>query len=244
MAYSRAVDHATFVQAIETHSDALREAAIAAGPDAQVPSCPRWTVRRLVRHTARVHSLAVAGAHDPSGENARAAAAPEEWAALLSWWDSQRAALRRIFAGDPAAPAHLPFPAYAQTVASWARRLAHETAIHRLDAELAAGKDTVTFDREFAADGIDELLTMVLHRRTDWTATTADGTVLVYADDAARLWSVRVAPGTAPRLAEEAFEPGVTVEGSADAVYRALWGRPSTAKITGDATLLDPLAAP
>ena len=39
----------------------------------------------------------------------------------------------------------------------WARRQAHETAIHRYDAESASG-DVNGFDLDFAVDGIDEIL--------------------------------------------------------------------------------------
>src|SRR6204780_1534249 len=42
-------------------------------------------------------------------------------------------------------------------LAFWARRQAHEPAIHRADAESAAG-DVTPFPAVFAADGIDELL--------------------------------------------------------------------------------------
>lgn len=170
----------------------------------------------------------------------KAGTPPESWAELLPWWDDQRAA----FADGPHAPAWQPFTVFAPTMGSWARRQAHEAAIHRLDAELALGRGTVTFDREFATDGIDELLTMLVHRRADWSAYSAKGTVLVHAEDAGRVWSVRLAPGEAPHFDEQPFEAGVTIEGPASQVYPALWGRPSEAKVTGDAALLEPLAAP
>src|ERR1019366_10224384 len=42
-------------------------------------------------------------------------------------------------------------------LAFWARRQAHETTIHRVDAELASGP-VAPVTPEFAADGLDELL--------------------------------------------------------------------------------------
>lgn len=197
-----------------------------------------------MRHLARVHSWVAAATERPDVAGIQAGTPPREWERLLDWWEQQRAALRAVFDLGPDAPTQLPFSSYPQVVASWARRQAHEAAIHRVDAELARGGDTVTFDPEFAADGIDELLTLLVHRRSGWSEFVAEGTVLVHAEDAGRLWSVRVAPGAAPQLAEQPFEPGVTIEGSADAVYRAVWRRPSQAKVTGDAALLEPLAAP
>ena len=50
--------------------------------------------------------------------------------------------------------------------AMWARRQAHETAIHRVDAELAAGTPVWRCDAAFAADGVDELLTCFVPRRS------------------------------------------------------------------------------
>lgn len=232
------------MHAIEVHSDGLQAAAVTAGPDTAVPSCPGWTVHRLVRHIARVHSSVVAATNDPSGTRARGATAPEEWDALLAWWEEQRKALRTVFSGNPQAPAWLPFPAYPPTVSSWARRMAHEAAIHRLDAELARGGDTVLFDPAFAADGIDELLTMMLPQHHDWSSYTADGTVLLHADNADRQWAIRLAPGQPPQLVEPSREPDVTIEGTADSLYRAVWRRPTTATITGDPALLEPLSPP
>ena len=39
----------------------------------------------------------------------------------------------------------------------WARRMAHETAVHRADAEIAVGRE-VEFEPDLAADAIDEWL--------------------------------------------------------------------------------------
>lgn len=245
------MDYATLVSATDTHGEALRTAAIEAGERSPVPSCPNWTVFDLVSHVTRVQSRILAATADPSGEAVRAAAAeprPSEWDGLLARWDGQRKRLRDTFAESPGTPAWLPFPGLAPTLGSWARRLAHELAIHRVDAELAAGGSTaapvVTFDPDFAADGIDELLTLLVQRDVGWDEHTARGTVLVHADDASRLWSLRLAPGEAPHFDERAFEPELAVEGPADAVYKALWHRGGAATITGDATLLAPLSPP
>ena len=43
-------------------------------------------------------------------------------------------------------------------LAFWTRRQAHETAIHGADADASAGRASV-FPADFAADGVDELLT-------------------------------------------------------------------------------------
>jgi hypothetical protein len=45
-----------------------------------------------------------------------------------------------------------------QSVAFWIRRMAQETVIHRVDAELGAGAAIAPIPDDLAADGIDELL--------------------------------------------------------------------------------------
>jgi phenolic acid decarboxylase len=51
---------------------------------------------------------------------------------------------------------------------------------------------------------------------------------------------VRLVAGQLPQTAAEAVtEPDASVVGLADAVYRAAWGRPSGAVVSGDAALVD-----
>ena len=52
-------------------------------------------------------------------------------------------------------------------------------------------------------------------------------------------WTVRLVAGQLPQTAAEAAtEPDAAVIGLADAVYRAAWGRPSGAVVSGDSELL------
>lgn len=145
---------------------------------------------------------------------------PPGWDDVLGWWDGQRLALREALGRNPETPAFSPYPGFESTVGDWTRRMAHETAIHRLDAEsaLEAGPGT-RFSSEFANDGIDEFLTYLaprLGKKADLRVTTPE-----------REWALG--------------DPAAEVSGAADDVYRALWGRPHRASVTGD---LAPLAAP
>ncbi|WP_342779968.1 maleylpyruvate isomerase family mycothiol-dependent enzyme [Prauserella rugosa] len=230
--------------AFDEHTEALRKAALTAGPEATVPTCPNWTVGRLVRHLAAVHSWVLACIADPHGTETRGERAPKEWDELLPWWDERRKELRAAFDRGADTPAQVPFGFYEANLGSWARRQAHEAAIHRIDVELAAGAEPTTFDTAFATDGADEALSMILHRRTaDWSAVEAAGTVLVHAEDARTLWSLTLTPGERPTLGGPA-EPDVTLSGDADAVYKRLWRRPANVSITGEQTLLDVLETP
>lgn len=228
------VEFDAYLSQVRTQAEALRAAAIVAGPDADVPSCPNWTVRRLVRHIGRVHNqVGLSLDASPDGPPPKAERAPEDWDTLLTWWDAQVDTLvTKLAAVGPDSPAWAFKPG--GTSGWWARRQAHETAIHRLDAEVAAGQDDrLLFDPELAADGIDEALTVMLAGDV-----AREGTVLFHAADAGRAWLVTVAGGTAQVGAATDVDADAAVVGTADAVYRAVWHRPSTAVVTGDHALV------
>jgi uncharacterized protein (TIGR03083 family) len=64
--------------------------------------------------------------------------------------DSEPAGNRPVWTFDPRS----------QSVEFWFRRMAHETMIHRFDAELASHERT-SFDPDLALDGVDEILSWV-----------------------------------------------------------------------------------
>ena len=125
------------------------------GLTADVPSCPGWTVESVLRHTAQVYLHKV--------ESIRRNALPEPWPPNLTHrdplelYDEAAAALiAQLEESGPTAPSWTWWPED-QTPGFWFRRMAQETAVHRVDAELA--HDVLTpIDAELALDGIDEVL--------------------------------------------------------------------------------------
>ncbi|MCP2261690.1 TIGR03083 family protein [Streptoalloteichus tenebrarius] len=245
------MEHADFVREIRTQSEALRAAAVAAGPDAPTPTCPGWDVRRLVDHIARVHAWVAENVATGDPENPRPAPTPPgEWSTLLGWWDDYRGRmLDTLAASDPTAPAWVFSPVATPEVGFWARRQAHEAAIHRLDAEHALAvaeggprsEPDVAFPAEFAADGVDELLVRILPSHvTTWAQSRLRGSVLFHAVDVGRAWLVRLEPEQFPQTTHhfEGLDADASVVGNADAVYRAAWGRPHHAVTRGDEALL------
>ena len=73
----------------------------------------------------------------------------------------------------------------------WLRRLANETAVHRVDAEQAAGWDAAV-DAAFAADGIDEKLETYLPVIVHQHPPERPVTVAFRADDVGAAWTVTV----------------------------------------------------
>lgn len=147
-----------YVVALRADASALAAVAKVTPYETQVPSCPDWTVAHLVRHVGRVHrwaTLCVAGRDPEVPVNPGGIESPPESADPVAWFEAgvpllldelNRAGARRPvwgWAGD-------------HTSDFWARRQAHETSVHRIDAQLAAGAVLSAAPPELAADGIDE----------------------------------------------------------------------------------------
>ena len=240
---------AEYIDALRQQGESLADAAERAGLDATVPPCAPWLVKDLLRHTGYVHRWAarhvtecpdqiIAG---PSEEEILRGGTGD--AGLLAWFRAGHAALVHTLAtADPAVKCPT-FMAAPSPLAFWARRQAHETAIHRADAESASGA-TPEYEADFAADGIDELI-MGFGRRRKYQPTADGGLRLrVVATDTADAWSVearegRLHPG---RDADGEQEAGCTVRGPASGLYLYLWNRADAARAdvtkTGDPGVL------
>ncbi|SDK86014.1 TIGR03083 family protein [Glycomyces sambucus] len=161
---------------LQTHLTAdaarFREAALAAAPDAKVPSCPEWTATDLLDHVTEVydHKIQSMRLFREPGE----ADAIERTGAAVERFDAALADLLAEF-GDRG-PESLSHTWYGpdQTVGFWIRRMAQETVVHRADAELAAGRTVGPIDPALALDGIDEMFTVMLawgsRAYRDWVA--------------------------------------------------------------------------
>ncbi len=135
--------------------------------------------------------------------------------------------------------AFLPAPS---TRAFWARRQAHETSIHRADAQ-SCTEAVAPYDATFAADGVDELLFGFAQRRND---LPDDPPVLrLEATDVDRCWTARLGPERveAATDAEAAVTPvaDCTVRAPASDLYLLLWNRrtAATGELLGDRSVLD-----
>jgi uncharacterized protein (TIGR03083 family) len=125
-----------------------------------VPTCPDWTLRKLAAHVGRgqrwageiVATRSAAFIPHRAVPDGRLPDDPERRADWLRDGASRLISIIRSAGPDPLWTFTGPRPA-----AFWARRIAHETAMHRADAEIATGRAPV-IDPVIAADGIDEWL--------------------------------------------------------------------------------------
>ena len=104
------------------------------------------------------------------------------------------------------------FMAAPSPLAFWARRQAHETAIHRADAEIALGA-WPDYPPDFAADGVDELIIGFGQRRRYRPSAETGGSLQVRATDTGHAWHVghrrRPHPGPAETPRPAAGSPGL-----------------------------------
>jgi uncharacterized protein (TIGR03083 family) len=143
-----------------------------------VPSCPGWTCERLVGHVGRVYRWTagwVASGQSPEVERAPAGDAVVDWA---------RAGLADLVAAlgavDPAV--HVDTWAGRQPAGFWPRRMAIETAVHRVDAQLAVD-DVTPIGTALAVEGIDELFDVLLPLRGTGDLVRGGETIHLHATD-------------------------------------------------------------
>lgn len=237
-----------FLTALDAEGTLLADTVARADPATTVPGCPGWSLDDLLCHTGGVyaHKAAVIRlGREPL--RSEVDPGPAEGKPSLPWFSDQLAGLlRELRAHTADQPTWTWLPAD-QSVGFWARRMAQETVVHRVDAEQSVGSVGPVADW-LASDGVDELLTSFL-AADPWHEVPGGqdaGTVEIRAGQ--RGWRVRLRAESV-----EVSEPGgrasdgaTTARISADPATTLLWvwGRiPDTAvEMSGDRETIAVLA--
>jgi uncharacterized protein (TIGR03083 family) len=237
------MEYSRYLDCLAADHARLREVA-ATGLAEVVPSCPDWKVQDLARHVAEVYLHKVACM--------RTGSAPEPWPPEesgeepLALLDRAYAQLRAEF--DSRSPGSAVYTWYDpdQTVAFWIRRMAQETVVHRVDAELAAAASIADIPADLALDGIDEVLQVMLAYGTrrwpeEFTEVlpTSAVRVLISTDD--RSWLVGLDPSGALVEPGPAAQPvHATISGAPQELLLWLWRRSDDGvRHTGDRAAVD-----
>jgi uncharacterized protein (TIGR03083 family) len=140
---------------------ALREILVDGELSAAVPGCPEWELADLGSHLGGVYRFATAALVEHRGVDAPDG--PRTRNELLEWFDSGVAA---VTAALTSADWHTDCWTMAapRTHAFWARRMCHETMLHRFDAE-ASQRAATPIATPWAADGVAEIVTMFFPRQ-------------------------------------------------------------------------------
>jgi uncharacterized protein (TIGR03083 family) len=216
------VDNDALLRRLQDDLIAIQATALAGGPDLDrpVPTCPGWSVTDLLGHLwvveSWVRAILRAREAQPMPEPG-----PSQVADFIDGIPDYLTAMRAINP-DEACWNFGPPPRMAGW---WIRRQAHEHAVHRVDLESVFGTRPA-LDPVFAADGVDEIVSMFYPRqvRLERTAPVSEAMRIV-TTDTADSWTLG------------AGEPVATITADAVTLYLGLWKRLdllTAARIDGD----------
>ncbi|MER5183790.1 maleylpyruvate isomerase family mycothiol-dependent enzyme [Streptomyces sp. NPDC002896] len=226
------------IKTLEAEGRLLAAAAEEAGPDAKVPTCPGWEVRDLLRHTGMVHRWAGAFVAEGHISYQPDAGLPDlDGDELLAWFRAGHRALVETLSTAPPDVACWSFLPAPSPLAFWARRQAHETAVHRFDAEAARSGTPAEIGADFATDGIDELLRGFHARRKSKVRTDEPRVLRVRATDTDAVWTVRLSAEPPVTERDDTGEADCEISGPAARLYLSLWNRLPFPRVTGDSSV-------
>lgn len=232
------MQHGEYVQALRSHSARFARVARDAALDLPVPTCPPWTLERLVGHLGSHYRWVEGNLDRMPDDGVLPVDAVEDappGAAVVEWLErgAESLAQKLTSVGHDWAC----WTWTDQKVSGfWARRTAHETAIHGWDGLNSCGVPA-EIDADLAADGIDEFIALLPFRW--WTdPPRGDGERIVFVcDDVAAEWVIRLEPSGMSRAGRG--EGDVVVRGGASELFLSLLGRrpASAVEISGDRAL-------
>ena len=238
--------------ALRAEGGAFRAAVSGTTPlDAPVPSCPEWTLADLVWHLTTLYGWV--SRHVNRGTTERpeprdeSVPVPEGSDLIGVWTESFTELLATLDAVDPELPAWNWAP-QAKKAHFWHRRMAHETTMHRWDAQMAGGL-TEPIEAKLASDGVTEVLDSWLPAGRHSGPADRAGMIALHATDVDQVWYVRLRGrgvallDTDTLLDTDDHHERATASGSASDLVLALYGRIpfDTLLVTGDVSLLQGL---
>jgi len=231
------------IEALQREGQLLAAAATREELDTPIPTCPDWRIRDLIRHVGGVHRWATGYVGDRRTEvwdvdlDDIVGTWPEDYG-LIAWFREGLSRLVHTLASAPSDLNCLTFLAAPSPLAMWARRQAHETAIHRVDAE-SPGSTITKFHPAFAADGVDELLSCFITRPGRGPKVSSPCSIHVHTTDTCDDWYMQI--GLENVVTSRHSNPAdCTITGTASDLYLLLWNRRNDAgiNVNGDRNLL------
>lgn len=228
-----------FVEEFRAAADSFAVAVTASDLGVRIASCPGWTAYDLVVHLGNVHGWAATIVE--TGE--RAAEQDDEppsprAKAVGAWYGAKAEDLYQVLRQAPSDRPCWNFVAGRGLAEFWPRRQLHEATMHRVDLDLACGR-TPLLASEVAADGVGEVLGVLMHRMyARGHSTQLVEPLALRATDTGDTWVM--VPQAGPPLLERADGAGEVrdrVEAPAEVLYRMLWRRPvdsGLVQVSGD----------
>jgi uncharacterized protein (TIGR03083 family) len=243
------MDYAQRIDAVAGELSTLVSAVAAGDPSARVPTCPDFSLDDLAAHVGEFcgfwsHVLCEGTGRPKTPYSTEVG--PEGRAAWLA--DLAGHLVAELRAAGPDREVWTWHPTD-HTAAFVARRANHETAMHRVDAQLAAtGSADEVAPADLAADGIDEVFMLAATGAADpRTASRREPDArlgqtlgLEATDHEAGTWLIRLDPG-GMRAARGTGAADLTLRGTVSDLEMTLYQRPARGPIEriGDAAVLD-----
>lgn len=218
------MDPAYRINRVRADGERLLEAAYT-DLNAQVPACEGWRNEDLLAHIARVWTAIARQVEQPSKEPIRWKDLPNQTPAVA--FEKLSSVLAKV------AP-KTPLQRDDHTVASLFRRVQHETAIHRVDAEQAIGAQT-SVPAQDGIDGVDELYSQRLAKReTD----LPDGSLHLHQVDGDGEFMLAVVDQKI-EVTHKHAKGDAAIRATGEELFLCAWGRRSLQGLTlfGDVTI-------
>lgn len=230
------------LSAVRREGEAILAAA-GQGLDVAVPTCGDWRMPDLLKHIGSVyHRAATIVGTRATDSVAWREPSPDIEDPVAYFRDSLDDLVQALSEAEPDSPAWN-WAGEPPVAAFWARRMTHESTVHRYDAQRAHGV-AQPIDADLAHDGLDELVDLILPRiiKRDSPQLPEASYSFVATDEGA--WHLRLGDGGAERL-DAVKEPDVVVRATASALLLAAYARVkwTSLEIEGDQGLLDQWSA-
>ncbi len=236
---------------LRADSERFADALQACDPATRVPPCPDWSAADLLWHLGEVQlfwgTIVAERLDNPDAADAANQARPDDYDLLLDFYRRASATLVDALETTPPHTALWTWFDADQSAGFVLRRQAHEALIHRLDAELTAGRVS-DIDPELATDGVAEVFDWMYSSVPAWGQADQSGAVgRITTTDTGGEWFVRLGAfsGTSPNTGTTYTDEGTIARvGPADASFEVtgtardldawLWNRPTLSDISLD----------
>jgi uncharacterized protein (TIGR03083 family) len=197
-------------------------------PSAAVPWSERWTVRTVARHVAGTHHVVagiIRGRPDADFGLFNGLQTPSKDSdEFPDWFRSGTLSLLEQLRSVPDEDECWSWFPPGSHVGWWARRMAHETVVHRFDAD-AARQQAFSIDGEVAADGVDEYLDVFVAATRGAANAPAGPTVDLQCSDRDDRWWLTLSEEGQRDVSREPRAASVCVRAPAARLLLMLWGR-------------------